>query len=312
MTKIATTSDIHGVIPILPTPFHTDESLDETGYESILNFAKQAGCKTIGLPAFGSEFYKLSTVERSIILKTVFDQANGLNVIVQCNHTSPKVIEAMVEEAEKLGATAINTALPRAMPASEEQLLKHASTVCASTSLPVVIQDYNPGGPIIGLDFAVKLSNKFENFKFIKYEIPGIGPLVRKILEATNGKVKVISGWGGSYMLEQVPAGIAGIMPGIPLADFFVKIWDKASNGKRKEAMMMFSSISSYLSFSLQNMEMFHHAEKRLAVRRGIMKSDVVRSVSIDLDLYQDKYLELVLDETCAALEQYGLKSNIL
>jgi 4-hydroxy-tetrahydrodipicolinate synthase len=304
---VATASDIHGVIPILPTPFHADESLDETGYESILNFAKAAGCKTIGLPAFGSEFYKLSAVERSVILKIVFEQADGLNVIVQCNHTSPKVVRALVEEAEKLGATAINTALPRAMPASEEQLLKYAATVCNSTSLPVVIQDYNPGGPIIGLDFALRLSDKFENFKFIKYEVPGIGPLVTKIFEATKGKVKVISGWGGSYMLEQIPAGIAGIMPGIPLADFFVKIWDMAARGKTREAMKMFSAISGYLSFSLQNLEMFHHVEKRLAARRGIMKSFVVRSVSIELDRYQERYLELVLDETCEALEKYGL-----
>jgi 4-hydroxy-tetrahydrodipicolinate synthase len=100
-------------------------------------------------------------------------------------------------------------------------------------------------------------------------------------------------------------------MPGIPLADFFVKLWDTAQSVKMEEAMNMFSAISSYLSFSLQNLEMFHHAEKRLAVRRGIMKSYVVRSVSIELDSYQAKYLELVLDQTCEALEKYGLSVNI-
>ena len=304
-------SDIHGVIPILPTPFHADERVDESGYASILKFAKEAGCKTIGLPAFGSEFYKLSAVERSVILKTVFAQASGLNVIVQCNHTSPKLVRALVEEAETMGAVAINTALPRAMPASEKQLLDYASTVCGSTTLPVVIQDYNPGGPIIGLDFALKLSDKFENFQFIKYEVPGIGPLIAEILQATGEKVKVISGWGGTYILEQTPAGIAGIMPGIPLADFFVKIWNSAASGQIQEAMSMFASISAYLSFSLQNLEMFHHAEKRLAVRRGIMKSYVVRSVSIELNQYQEKYLDLILDQTCEALEKYGLNVNI-
>jgi hypothetical protein len=72
--------------------------------------------------------------------------------------------------------------------------------------------------------------------------------------------------------------------------------------------MKLFSAISPYLSLSLQNLEMFHHVEKRFAVRRGIMKSSVVRSVSIDLDEYQEKYLELVLDETCDVLEKYGLR----
>jgi hypothetical protein len=75
-----------------------------------------------------------------------------------------------------------------------------------------------------------------------------------------------------------------------------------------KEAMDMFAAISAYLSFSLQHLEMFHHAEKRLAVRRNIIRTSVVRSVSVELDEYQEKYLELVLNQTCNAIEKYGLK----
>jgi 4-hydroxy-tetrahydrodipicolinate synthase len=194
------------------------------------------------------------------------------------------------------------------MPVSEEQLLKYAQVVCRSTKLPVIIQDYNPGGIIINLDFVQKLSGEFENFRFIKYEVPGIGPLIKDIFTVTQGKVKVFSGWGGSYMMEQIPAGIAGIMPGIPLADYFVKIWNYVSLGNEKEAMKMFAAISPYLSFSLQNLEMFHHAEKRLAVRRGIMKSSVVRSVTIEINDVQEKYLDMLINQTCDAIKQFGLK----
>ena len=301
-------TDIHGVVPILPTPFREDESIDEAGFENLLAFAKSAGCTAVGLPAFGSEFYKLSGDERNTILDIVFKHANGLNIIVQCNHSSPKVVQGLIKDAETRGASAINTALPRMMPVSENQLFKYATTVCASTSLPVIIQDYNPGGGIIGLNFAKKLSDEYENFSFVKYEVPGIGPLIKSIMESTQEKVKVFSGWGGCYMMEQVAAGIAGIMPGIPLADYFVKVWHHVSLGNRQEAMKMFAGISPYLSFSLQNLEMFHHAEKRLAVRRNILRSSVVRRVTVDLDSYQEKYLELLLDQTCDALEQYGLR----
>lgn len=306
----AIVSNINGVVPILPTPFNSDESIDEAGFENILQFAKKAGCSAVVVPAFGSEFYKLGGDERSRILDTVFKHAGDLNVIVQCNHTSPKIVQALVNDAESRGASAINTALPRMMPVSESQLLEYARIVCSSTKLPVIVQDYNPGGSIIGFDFAKKLSDEFDNFQFIKYEVPGIGPLISDILKATNGKVKVFSGWGGSYMLEQIPAGIAGIMPGIPLADYFIKIWSNATSGNVKNAINMFAAISPYLSFSLQHLEMFHHAEKRLAVRRGIMKSSVVRSVSVELNSFQEKYLELVLDQTCDAIQQYGLVFN--
>ena len=70
--------------------------------------------------------------------------------------------------------------------------------------------------------------------------------------------------------------------------------------------MKMFTAISPYLSFSLQNLEMFHHAEKQLAVRRNIIRSAIVRSVSIELDGFQKNYLELLLDQTCDAIEQFG------
>lgn len=300
--------DINGIVPILPTPFKTDETVDESGFETILSFAKNAGCTSVGLPAFGSEFYKLSGEERNKILDTVFKHANGLNIIVQCNHVSPLVVQAMIRDAEHRGAAAINSAIPRALPSSDNQLFKYAAAVCAGTKLPVIIQDYNPGGPIIGLDFVRKLGNEFENFRFIKYEVPGIGPMIKEILDATKQNVKVFSGWGGSYLIEQFSSGIAGIMPGIPLADYFVKIWGHLRSRNMNDAMDMFSAISSYLSFSLQHLEMFHHAEKRLAVRRNILNSSVVRSVTIELDKYQEKYLELVLDQTCDAIERYGLK----
>lgn len=301
-------SAIHGVVPVLPTPFHASESVNEGDYENMLAFAKAAGCAAVQLPAFGSEFYKLSGDERSKILDVVFKQANGLNVIVQCNHASPKVVRSLIADAEERGAAAINTALPRAMPVSESDLLNYARIVCSSTQLPVILQDYNPGGAIVGLHFVKKLSDECENFQFVKYEVAGIGPLIKDILNATHEKVKVFSGWGGSYLLEQFPCGIAGIMPGISLADYFSKIWEHLLCGHVQGAMKMFTAISPYLSFSLQHLELFHHAEKRLAVRRGILTSAQVRSVSIALDEYQEKYLELLLDQTCEAIEQHSLK----
>ena len=300
--------DFKGVIPILPTPFNADESIDESSLETILDFAKAAGCTTVGLPAFGSEFYKLSGDERSRILDIVFKNAGDLNIIVQCNHPSPTIVQALIKDAANRGAAAINSALPRMMPVAENQLYQYASVVCRSTSLPVIIQDYNPGGAIIGIDFAKRLSDEFENFRFIKYEVPGIGPLINDILVATRHKVKVFSGWGGSYVLEQFAAGIAGFMPGIPLVDYFIKLWHHVSAGNEKTALQMFTAIAPYLAFSLQHLEMFHHVEKQLAVRRGIMHSSVVRRVSVELDTYQKQYLELILDQTCNAIVEYGFK----
>ena len=304
--------DISGVVPVLPTPFNADESVDEKGYKKLLEFAATAGCHSVVLPAFGSEFYKLTAGERTRILDRAFSVSGEINIIVQCNHISPTVVQELVKDAEKRGALAINTALPRMMPVDEDQLLQYAGIVCNSTRLPVIIQDYNPGSTIVGLPFAKRLHEECANFRFIKFEVPGIGPLIRDIFDATSGRVKVFSGWGGLYMLEQIPANIAGIMPGLPLADYFNGLWNNAASGNMSTALDMYAGILPYLSFSLQNLEMFHHAEKRLAVRRGILRSAVVRKTTTSPDRYQEKYLEMLLDHTCATIERFGLNIKAL
>ncbi len=299
---------IRGVVPILPTAFHPDERVDFDRVPALVEFAIQAGAAAIGLPAFGSEFYKLDGGERKeIIARAIAAAGKRIPVIVQCNHTSAQVAAAMAKEAEAMGADAINTAIPRAFPASEGELLAHARRICESVSIPVILQDWNPGGPTIGLEFVTGLAAQCENFSAVKYEEPGIGPLIRAIAQATSGRVGTYTGWGGSFMMELIPAGSLGIMPGLPLVDYFNKIWDDLVNDRLSEAHRWFARIAPYIAFSLQNLEQFHHVEKALLVRRGLLAEPVVRSVTVCLNADAQRYLELLLDETCAAIEAAGL-----
>ena len=41
---------------------------------------------------------------------------------------------------------------------------------------------------------------------------------VQSIVEDTEGAVGVIDGWGGTYMLELIDAGICGVMPGLAVS----------------------------------------------------------------------------------------------
>lgn len=199
--------ELKGVIPVLPTPFNDDQSIDVCEYENLLAFARGAGCEFVCLPAFGSEFYKLSADERRCILDAAFANAGDLKIIVQCNHTSPIVVQQLIQDAEGRGAIAINIALPRGFPVSEEQLFCFACSACNSTRLPIIIQDFNPGGSVIGLDFVKRLHKKCKNFRYIKYELSGLGTLINNICNVTNGKVKVLSGWGGELHVRASSRG---------------------------------------------------------------------------------------------------------
>jgi len=127
-----------------------------------------------------------------------------------------------------------------------------------------------------------------------KLEEPGIGDAIRRITDETSGKIGVLSGWGGSYAIQLHSVGLSGIMPGLALADVFVRIWKHLETGGRTAALDLFSSISPYLQFSLQTFEQFHHAEKRLLALRGAIENPFVRAVTVDLDADASAYLDLL------------------
>jgi len=302
---------IRGVVPILPTPFRADDEVDLDALAGLVEFAITAGASAVGTPAFGSEFYKLTDSERLRVLESVMTRANGrIPVVAQCNHHSPRHAARVARQAQEMGAAAVNVALPRQFPASSAQILNYARTVCDSVSVPVVVQDWYPGGEPVGLAFAVELRRHCANFRYLKREEPGIGPLIRAIQLELGGEVGVFLGWGGMHVPELQPAGACGVMPGLALADVLVRIWRLGSDSQWSAAYSLFARIAPYLQFSLQTFEQFHHAEKLLLCARTILQSGAVRPVTIELSPDARAYLDNLIHELLPTLGAIASNSD--
>ncbi len=296
-----------GVIPILPTPFDRKGTLYLADYERLLHFCKIAGVAAVGLPAYGSEFYKLDPHERTCALKAAIQTSKRrIPIIAQCNHGGAMAAADMARESEQLGADAIAFELPRRFPYAEPELLAFSSTIANAVKVPALVQDWNPGGITIGAEFVQQLHAACDNFSAIKLEEPNLGEKVRLIREATSDKIKIIEGWGGLYLLELLPAGISGIMPGTGLADVFVKIFQRAKSDL-PGAFDDMAPFVPYLTFCLQNMEHFHHVEKALLHRRNILTQPHIREITVRPDSTALAYLDLLLDRTCRQIEKLGL-----
>jgi dihydrodipicolinate synthase/N-acetylneuraminate lyase len=292
-----------GVVPILPTPFAANDRIDLTSLAALVDFSVSIGVAAVGTPAFGSEFYKLDEDERTRILETVIGHAAGrVPVIAQCNQYSPRHAARLAEQAQLMGASAVNIALPRAFASSPKQLLNLARAVCDAVSVPVVVQDFYPGGEPVGLQFVLDLRKHCSNFHYLKREEPGIGPLIRAVREELGDEVGVFLGWGGMYVPELQAAGACGVMPGLALADMFVDIWRLNATGRWSEAYALFSRIAPYLQFSLQTFEQFHHAEKRLLRARGVLREAAVRPVTVELEEDARVYLERLIEQLLPGL----------
>jgi len=267
-------AELHGVVPVLPTPFRADESIDYEGLSACVEFAVGCGLSAVCLPAYGSEFYKLTEAERRQLIETAVTTANGrIAVTAQSNHPSALEAAELAKRHQELGADLISFAIPRQFRLPDADVLDYCRTVCQAVSLPVLIQDFNPGGVTIGADFARQLADECENFRYLKLEEPLMSAKVRAIRHATADRVGVLEGWGGMYLLDLIPSGICGLIPGLGPADLLQRIWMLGTANRFDEALDLFQIVLPQLVFSLQNMELFLHIDKQLLSSRGVLST---------------------------------------
>ena len=161
--------DVGGVVPIVPIPFDDREEFDVVGLRRLIEFAVSCGVRAVCLPTDGSELYKLTDQERLEVVRIAVEQAGGrLAVIAQCNHALSRVALGMARANVAAGADVISVAIPRTFALGDDDLLRYLETILNGVSVPCLVQDFNPGGPIVTIDVVVRLLSKCPNLRYLK------------------------------------------------------------------------------------------------------------------------------------------------
>ena len=141
-TRMTGTVSIHGVAPVVPTPFHPDESIDVDSLRPLVDWIARSGLAGMCLPAYGSEFYKLSDIERDQVVSIAIAACDGrVPVIAQANHVSARLASELARRYDEMGADVISFAIPRQFSASTADILDYCETIASATSL----SDPDPG-----------------------------------------------------------------------------------------------------------------------------------------------------------------------
>jgi 2-keto-3-deoxy-L-arabinonate dehydratase len=280
--EIKNKKELFGVVPIIPTPFTEKEEIDEDALRRLIDFAITGGTGAVCLPAYASEFYKLTEEEKLQVVKIAVDHSAGrIQIIAQCNHPSLKVAIKLAQANVEAGADMISVAVPRIFNLPENSLKEYLSGFMQSIpDMRVLIQDFNPGGSSISVGFIKELMDEHSNFKYLKLEEPLCAPKFAEIIKSTEGRVGLMEGWGGLYMLELIPVGITGVMPGLAVSDILQKVFMLRKNGEDEKAFDLFEKVMPQIFFALQNMELFHYIEKELLIARGVLKNSIVRKAT--------------------------------
>lgn len=286
--------DLHGVVPIIPTPFTQKEEIDEDALRRLVDFAIKCDVQAACLPAYASEFYKLTDEEKLQVVKIAVNHSAGrLQIVAQSNHPSLKTAIRLAQANVEAGADIISLAVPRIFNLPENSLREYLSGFLQSIpNTPVLIQDFNPGGASISVEFIKTLMEENSNFRYLKLEEPLCAPKFKNIIKTTEGKVGLFEGWGGLYMMELIPIGITGVMPGLAVSDILQKIFNLRKNGEHAKAFDLFEKVMPQIFFSLQNMELFHYAEKELLMARGVLDNSVARKAAYKPDSSTTAYIK--------------------
>ncbi len=302
---------IRGVVSVLSTPFDQYEKIAHEDIARQVEAAVVFGISGVCLPAYASEFYKLSDKERLAVVKTAVDASRGrIAVVGQSNHPSARQAASLAKGNAEAGADLISFAIPRQFAAYERDILDYCSTICNAVDLPVLVQDFNPGGATVGPDFCRQLIERSPNFNYIKLEEPLLGPKLRAIREATSDGVGVLEGWGGMYMPELFESGIAGVMPGLGHADIMNRIWDLGTSGDMEGTLDVFDQVLAQVVFSLQDMELYLRIEKQLLAMRNIIQNTGVRSLSLSPDKETEVHGKRLNERVLKLVEQLGFQRN--
>ena len=301
---------IDGVVPVVPIPFTDDESIDEASLRRTVEFVASRPMAALCLPAYGSEFYKLTEAEREQVVGVAIETTAGrIPVIAQANHGSGRAAAQLARRYEGMGADLISFAVPRQFGSTEADLLRYCGGIADAVSCPVLIQDFNPGGPTMDAGFVAELHAQHPNFRYAKLEEPMIVDKLTRIRDRVGDAVGVLEGWGGYYMLEAIPHGVCGIMPGVPICDLLDRVYRARQGGDAERAYDLFGSILPFICFTLQDFELFLQVEKRLLVRRGLFAGHGCRSLTLSPSPPVLAHTEFLIEQILRVLAREGIEA---
>ncbi len=287
---------LHGIIPILVTPFTDSGEIDDDSLRNLVDFTLAAGVHGLGI-ALGSEVYKLTETERVSVIAAVIDQTNQrVPVVVNTGAPGTDLAVYLSRLAEEAGAAAVMCTSP-GPGFSEAEIVDYFGAIANSVTVPVVVQDTD-ANPINAAMIST-IANQCPGVKYAKVESTPQPVQVDAAVRGSNGTVGIIGGAAGTYLLAELRRGAIGTMPWPSTPAAFVAVWDLWQAGDRTAATSRFESdLAPLLNIPVRSINGGHLVHKYLLYRQGVIKTPVVRGPSRPLDPITMEEL----DEVCVRL----------
>lgn len=293
---------IHGVCPIIATPFTDDGEVDYASLRNEVEVLAASGCHAAALFGIASEFFKLADNERERMVDIVTDAADehDLPLVISVTHESTEVAVKWAQSYAEVGADTLMVFTPTFLGPSQENVLEHVRKIGEAVSIPVMVQHHDMSVGVSPTAFA-ELYNSTPNVRYFKIETNPPGPFISTLLEETNGEVDIFIGSAGAQMIDAYRRGASGVMPAAALHELYLRIHGAYHDDRLSEAMDLHADM-----LAIQNVigQLGIQGEKYLLAQRGIVATDYCRKpLPAVPDATQRELLELYYERVETILE---------
>ena len=272
---------LSGVVPVVPTIFRDDETVDLDGTVRVVDYLIDAGVDGVCLLANYSEQFSLTDAERDEIGRRLLGHIAGrLPVIVTTSHYSVRVAAARSRAAQELGASMVMVMPPffgATMTVPGPGVIEYFGRVADAIDIPIMVQDAPLSATPLPAGLLVDLVRQVPQVQYAKIEVPGAADKLSALVSALGDRLPgPFDGEESVTLIPDLDAGATGTMPSSMVPGELGQIVRAHAAGDRATAVRAWEDLLPLIHF--ENRQCGLRAQKILLAEGGIIGSDRTRA----------------------------------
>jgi 2-keto-3-deoxy-L-arabinonate dehydratase len=270
-----------GVVPVVPTIFHDDQSVDLDGTARVVDYLIDAGVDGLCLLANYSEQFSLTDAERDAIARTLLGRIGGrLPVIVTASHYSARVAAERSRAAQDAGAAMVMIMPPffgATLTVPGPAVIEYFKQVTDAIQIPVMVQDAPLSSTPLPVSLLIDLVRQVPQVQYAKIEVPQAADKLHSLVSALGSSLPgPFDGEESVTLIPDLDAGAAGTMPSSMVPAELGQIIRCYAAGDRAGAVSAWEELLPLIHF--ENRQCGLRAQKIMLAEGGIIASDRTRA----------------------------------
>ncbi len=266
-----------GVMPVAPTVFAEDESLDLDGQRRVVDFLVDAEVDAVCILANFSEQFSLDDLERRAVMETVLEQAEGrVPVAVTTSHFSARIAAERCRAAEAAGASLVMLMPPffgTTVRVGEQGVLEYFKRIADGLSIDIMIQDAPMSATPLPVPLLARIAREVPQVRYVKVEVAQAAEKLRALGRAAGEDLPgLFDGEEGVTLIPDLDAGAIGTMSSVLVAAELGRVVRDYRDGRRDSAVAAWEELLPLIHF--ENRQVGLRASKILLKEAGIIASD--------------------------------------